>query len=211
MDYIDKFILEIKQKPLDVIKDLIETATPKETASYEMIKYSEDKLNIKLPEAYKKYITQYSNGDFYMLGVEPMVGVGKKIDGSLCKLCYSNEILMSNHDKEVFINQQHRSIRLNQLIPFTFSDSLELSNDHWAFICDKEYTDNDYPIGYISQVSKNVVCVLKNFEEWLRIFWEHNKDLKTYYVPVFHILFPDEEDRYEILRGLKIIDNKIFK
>lgn len=75
-----------------------------------------------------------------------------------------------------------------------------MSLDHWAFICDKKYADNDYPVDYISQDTENVVYVLKNFEEWIKIFWEHNKNKTTYYTPVFHIFYPTQDDRDEILR-----------
>lgn len=204
MSYINQFIKEIKEKPLEkILTTDLYTATPKNTASIDDIIYSEEKLGFKLPESYKKFVTEYSNGDFFMLGVEPICGVGPQTPETLAKLFFPFQVFFCSPEKEILIKPENRTVKLNQLISFTYQDVLDISNDHWVFICDKKYPNNDYPVGYISQNTHNIVYTLKNFEEWLKVFWDYNKALETDYLPVFHIFFPTQDDSDPILRELE--------
>ena len=54
-------------------------------------------------------------------------------------------------------------------------------------------------MGFVSQETGNVICMVKNFEEWLNLFWEFNKDRTKEYLPVIHGLIPDWEEREELL------------
>lgn len=201
MNYIDKCINELKQKPLDVVDDLMEIAKPKKTASINDILYSEKEFGVVLPESYKKFIKEYSNGDCCILGIEPFAGVGPITNESVFKLLRPGSLLDICSDTEVLIKPQNKTIKLNQLISFTYGDSLDISNDHWVFICDKDYPNNDYPVGYISQTTKNIVYMLNNFEEWLQIFWEYNKNVTNNYTSVFHIIFPTQDERESIINS----------
>ncbi|MEK3980903.1 hypothetical protein MKY37_17990 [Psychrobacillus sp. FSL K6-2836] len=64
------------------------------------------------------------------------------------------------------------------------------------------YEDNvpndEYRVGYVSQIEPRIVKVLDNFEEWLTLFWKQDdEDERTY--PVFYVLFPSYDERLEIL------------
>ena len=195
MIYIDKFISEIKEKIL-VNPDIIEQSTPEGLATQKDITASEDDLGIKLPESYKKFVSEYSNGDIYMLGAEPMNGVSKA--SRIVEPAY--KFLMESPKKEIKILPTNKTIKLDKLISFTSGDARELSNDHWVFICDKNYYNNEYPVGYVSFKTHNIVCLLSSFEEWIKVFWEYNKKLNTeYFFPVFHILYPDFIERDKLL------------
>lgn len=57
---------------------------------------------------------------------------------------------------------------------------------------------HDYRVAFISQISNKIVKVLDNFEEWLSIFWEINKDDEIG-KPVFYKFYPTFDDRVVIL------------
>lgn len=224
---VKEIVSHLKNKKLDVIEDMMGTATPLPVATSEEIADFEKRLGLILPDSYKEYLTTYSNGEMYLLGIEPMCGV--HIGETLCssfKLLYcvnteeeiehieetgltkewtKEEIekrkayLRKEWHKEAYIIPEKRYVHLKYLVPVTYGDYYEISNDHWAFICDKEYENHDYPMGFVSQCTGNIICVVKNFEEWLNLFWEFNKDRTKEYLPVIHGLIPDWEEREELL------------
>ena len=121
--------------------------------------------------------------------------------------CYCNErnsarILHSEPEKGSYIFPEKRYISPEKMIAFTYYDGYQQSNSHWAFICDKEYPDNDYPVGYVSDNTENVICVLKNFETWLDVFWQGNKNGRGMYSNVIMLLYPEYEDRMELVDDL---------
>lgn len=131
-----------------------------------------------------------------LFGIEPLVSLGLDASECLCDARTSDRLLhlKAEPDKKCYIFPEIRYIKQGQLIAFTFYDGYEISNSHWAFICDKEYPDNDYPVGYISADTGNIVCVLDNFETWLDVFWQGNKNRRGYYTNVIMILYPDYDD-----------------
>ncbi len=87
-----------------------------------------------------------------------------------------------------------------------------MSNNHWAFICDRNYPDNNYPVGYVSDDPEKIICVLESFEKWLEVFWKGNKDRNGEYESVFNLLYPDYEDRCSLRDDLnKPSDYTLYK
>ena len=201
IEYVHEIINKIKNKKLYLEGGMEENETPTSIATEEMIKEAEDYCKIKLPESFRTLLKEFSNGNIYMYGVEPMVGVG--LEHIMCSLmnCGNSLGLLSikDFDKECYIVPQDKLVKINQLVPFTFGNADQLSIDHWVFICDREYPNNEYPVGYITQGSHNIVCVLESFEKWLEIFWEGNKDLDGEYQAVISILFPDYRSLMDLL------------
>ena len=192
-----RIIAEMKEKDFDFDeKGLEDSAKPNTLATDELIEKSEKKLNIKYPETYKTFLKEYSNGNMVLFGIEPLVSLGLDASECLCDARTSDRLLhlKAEPDKKCYIFPEIRYIKQGQLIAFTFYDGYEISNSHWAFICDKEYPDNDYPVGYISADTGNIVCVLDNFETWLDVFWQGNKNRRGYYTNVIMILYPDYDD-----------------
>lgn len=192
-----RIIAEMKEKDFDFDeKGLEDSAKPNTLAADEMIEKSEKELNIKYPETYKTFLKEYSNGNIVLFGIEPLVSLGLDASECLCDARTSDRLLhlKDEPDKKCYIFPEIRYIKQGQLIAFTFYDGYEISNSHWAFICDKEYPDNDYPVGYISADTGNIVCVLDSFETWLDVFWQGNKNRRGYYTNVIMLLYPDYDD-----------------
>ncbi|MCQ4935947.1 SMI1/KNR4 family protein [Anaerotignum propionicum] len=201
IEYVHEIINKIKNKKLYLEGGMEENETPTSIATEEMINEAEDYCKIRLPDSFRTFLKEFSNGNLYMYGVEPLVGVG--LESKLCSLSkYTSSLRLlsiKDFEKECYIVPQDKLVKINQLVPFTFGNADQLSIDHWVFICDREYPNNEYPVGYITQGSHNIVCVLESFEKWLEIFWEGNKDLDGEYQAVISILFPDYHSLMDLL------------
>lgn len=211
---VKKIVAEMNAKEIDVESQLIEIATPTIKATDEMIEITEKNLGVILPESYKIFLKEYSNGNIFLLGVEPLVSVGLDVGKCRCTIRNSDLALHLTPcpNKECFIFPENRGVKLGQLIAFTYGDYYDMSNNHWAFICDRNYPDNNYPVGYVSDDPEKIICVLESFEKWLEVFWKGNKDRNGEYESVFNLLYPDYEDRCSLRDDLnKPSDYTLYK
>lgn len=170
---------------LSIINKEITVNFPKEVyqgkATDNQIKDAEARLNSKLPESFKKFITKISNG-MELFNTESIL--------STQELRKTNYKLNAYFDKPTIKVKDRGVIDSNQLISFTKGEFIDSSASHWVFICDKEYPDNEYPVGYITQSKANIVQVLDGgFKEWLETFWKGYEFGK--YKTVFSILHSD--------------------
>ena len=200
---IRRIISEMKQKEFDFDeKGLEDSAEPKSVATDEQIAKAEKNMGIKYPETYKTFLKEYANGEIVLFGIEPMISQGLEESECYCNERNSARILHIEPEKGSYIFPEKRYISPEKMIAFTYYDGDQQSNSHWAFICDKEYSDNDYPVGYITQETENIICVLKNFETWLDVFWQGNKNGRGNYDNVLMILYPEYDDRRELIDDL---------
>ena len=202
LENVREIITNLKIKKVHLVEDMVEASALNPCASEEEIKSAERNCGIIFPDSYKFFLREYANGGFFLLGAEPLMGVGHKVSPSLSKIKNSSFILMEKkQEKDCYIFPQKRSVLLKQLVPFTYGNSLEISNDHWAFLCDKKYPCNDYPVAYVSREEEDVICMLDNFEKWLEIFWRGNADRKGCdpYLPVINFLYPNWKERIDLL------------
>ena len=198
-----RIISEMKQKDFDFDeKGLEDSAEPKSVATDEQIAKAEKNMGIKYPETYKTFLKEYANGEIVLFGIEPMISQGLEESECYCNERNSARILHIEPEKGSYIFPEKRYISPEKMIAFTYYDGDQQSNSHWAFICDKEYSDNDYPVGYITQETENIICVLKNFETWLDVFWQGNRNGRGNYDNVLMILYPEYDDRRELIDDL---------
>jgi len=57
-----------------------------------------------------------------------------------------------------------------------------------------------YKVGFINGDTEDIIIVLENFEEWLTLFWNANKNSDEL-VSVFHSMYPEWEDREDLLQS----------
>ncbi len=198
-----RIIAEMKAKEFDFDeKGLEDSAEPKSVATDEQIAKAEKNMGIKYPETYKTFLKEYANGEIVLFGIEPMISQGLEESECYCNERNSARILHIEPEKGSYIFPEKRYISPEKMIAFTYYDGDQQSNSHWAFICDKEYSDNDYPVGYITQETENIICVLKNFETWLDVFWQGNRNGRGNYDNVLMLLYPEYDDRRELIDDL---------
>lgn len=184
---INDFIKEINTIYPDIDKN--------EVASDDLINEKEKSLGYKLPNSFKTFLKKFSNG-IMLLDSEPIGGVGKD-DDSPCGAIF---LASSRIEKNIIkIIPTKETITPDKLIAFSLYEAMDIANHFWAFICDKQYSDNEYRVGLISQYTENIVVVLDSFEEWLTVFWEANKNTDDV-VSVFHSMYKTWEEREELLR-----------
>ena len=183
---VQEFIAEFNERFPDV--DKIEGATD------EMIEACEQKLGVRLPASFVSFLQEFSNGIF-LLDWEPVGGVsGDAPCGEICKV----ENIIHDVAEEVEIVGPNEWVAAQRLISFSLFNAGDISNDHWVFICEENIPNNEYRVAFINQGGK-ILLVLDNFEEWLTIFWEANKDEDEIGMPVFHYFYPTFDERAKIL------------
>lgn len=212
-----EIIAEMKERGVGDVWGLQEEAAPTPCATDEDIHMAEEACGIRFPKSYKVFLKEYGGGGFLLFGAEWLTGVSEagRPGADLCDIRNSLRILYDydceeNWDREAYIFPAKKSVPLRRLVPFVYQNAVEVSNDHWAFLCDKEYPDNDYPVGFVLQGTGDVVCVLENFEKWLEVFWQGNvgapyEGTMAGYWPVFYLLYPDWDDR------MGLIDLSLFE
>lgn len=201
---------------LNIIGDEINRNYPKDLglvkATNKQIKDAEERLGVKLPESYKKFLCQISNGIILfntesIAAAEELCKTKDKLKG------YFNKPMVKTKIKDA------GEIDSNKLISFTHGEFMDSSANQWVFICDKDYPDNEYPVGYITQSKGIIVQVLEGgFKEWLETFWKGYEFGE--YKSVFSILHPDwdemsdlwdyseDEDEADIADGTYLFDNR---
>lgn len=184
---IDEFIEQFNEKYPDVDRF--------DAASDEMIATYEETLGYRLPVSFVKFLKEFSNGIF-LLDCEPIGGVSKDSpSGDICKV----DRIIPDIPNEILVVETKEWIESKRLISFTTFDAGDHSNNHWVFIYEDNVPDQEYRVGFVSQIEPRIVKVLDSFEEWLTLLWEteDEEDERTY--PVFYILFPSYDERLEIL------------
>lgn len=183
---IAELIRQLKQLYLD-----LDTAA---CADDKMIDSCEKEINFTLPLSFRYFLQNFPNGVF-LFDSEPIAGTSS--DSPCGRICKVKEILPDIPQK-VFIADTKEWVASSSLVSFTTYDAGDVSNNHWVFICGKDIPSNNYRVGFITQDSKTIVKVLADFEEWLRILFDHNKvnDIPT---PVFHALYPTFDERMKVL------------
>lgn len=179
---------------INEFSDRVPPAERFDVATTSTISTFEEKLGYRLPSSYKEFLMEFSNG-ILLLGWEPIGGVDK--DSPCGEICTVERIIPDVPSK-VLIEETSELIDSNRLISLTMFDGGESTNDHWVFICEDGIPNNDYRLGYIGQSCKSIVKVVDNFEKWLEIFWEGNKDAEKA-EPTFYVLYPDYDERGKIL------------
>lgn len=151
-------------------------------------------IGVKLPQSYKQFISEFSNGIF-LLDCEPIGGISEV---SPCGQIRKSKMIIPDLPDRIWVRETGERFDADRLISLTTFDAAENSNDHWVFLCEDGVDRNEYRLGFISQRSKVIVQTLPSFEEWLTIFWDHD-DVNGVGVPVFHALYPTIEERNQIL------------
>lgn len=166
-----------------------------EIASDDLINEKEISLGFKLPDSFKTFLKEFSNG-IMLLDSEPIGGVGDD-DDSPCGSIFLASLQINKNIIEITPTKE--TISPDKLIVFSLYDAMDSANHFWAFICDKEYPKNEYRVGLVSQCTENIVVVLDSFEEWLTVFWNANKNSEDV-VSVFHSMYKTWEEREDLLR-----------
>lgn len=183
---IKEFITQFNKRYPDI--DRFDSATDEMIAAYEKM------LGYPLPISFVNFLKNFSNGIF-LLDCEPIGGVSENSPCS--EICKVNRII-PDIPNEVLIVETNESIESTRLVSFTMFDAGDTSNNHWVFLCEDGIPNNDYRVGFISQMSNKMVKVLGNFEEWLTIFWR-NDDEDEQGTPVFYSIYPEYDERVVIL------------
>lgn len=187
-------------------------------ATDEDVLFSETQHNVNLPNAYKTFVRDFSNG-IQLLEKENIFGVGSDNGDPLhdnFTICAADVILQKDKHEAIAIKPLGQKIQLSKLICFAVGNMEELSDDCWVFLCDETVGLNhkgEYKIGYLAKHNMDaaILLVLDSFEQWLNILWQYNMDkLDDFHEKmknVFSILIPEWDDRMDYVDFIRDIDD----
>lgn len=132
-------------------------------ASEQDIEMTEATLKTSLPESYKIFLKEFSNGAYlYMCQEVSSVGEGNEQIYAIHKQKWTKE---DRNAIASFYNDEQVKIEFQKLIPF----SLDSNGNTWCFVIDNNYPDNEYPIAYLDMDKYLLYGKLSGFVEWLSI------------------------------------------
>lgn len=179
-------------------------------ATLQDIEDSELECRVTLPNAYKTFVREYSNG-LQLLEKENVFGVGKENGNPFhdnFTIYTANVILRREGNDEIEVKPCGRNIQLSKLVCFSAGNMEELSEDCWVFICDETFglnEHNEYRIGYLAKHNQAIaiILVLDSFEQWLNILWNYNQDkldhFNTKMRNVLSVLIPVWDQRMDFV------------
>jgi len=145
-------------------------ATPDEVARTESL------IGAKLPESYRQFVTEFSNGA-YLFMIQEVSAVGKgsrKIDpiqNSFHHRWTTGEPLTPDALEADIEFREGGSVKRTHLIPF----SLDENGNEWCFVADRLGEDGEYPVAYLS--ASRLFGRLENFAAWLRTLIDHQEEV----------------------------------
>ncbi len=155
-------------KVLDELARFEHELRPQATDS--AVRKTEALIGIKLPESYRQFVTEFSNGAYlFMLQEVSAVGDGNKQIRPIQEILHrawttGKELTPEELNTDIEFRDGGTTKRKN-LVPF----SLDHNGNTWCFIVEEIDKDNEYPIAYLDNSSLRLFGRLENFAAWLRI------------------------------------------
>ena len=154
---------------------------PKATA--EDVEKTEMLIGLRLPESYRQFVTEFSNGAYlFMLQEVSAVGDGNKqiapIQNIFHRVWTTGETLTAEELEADIEFREGGSVKRKYLIPF----SLDHNGNEWCFVAESMGADNEYPVAYLNNSNPKLFGRLENFAAWLKILIDSGDEvIRTLY------------------------------
>jgi hypothetical protein len=164
-----------------MIDDLI--ATLREEGQHETyapatatdIQKTEEALGKQLPESYKAFVREFSNGA-YLFEIQEVSAVG---DGNaqIASIQDIDRIGQGDPD-EVIRFREGGETRYGNLVPF----GLDANGNEWCFVVEGNPAGNEYAVAYLDTSGRKLYGRQSGFTEWLSILVkEQDEVIRTLY------------------------------
>lgn len=166
-----------------MIKDVIKTIQA-DSACHELydaadeheIGMTENALKVKLPESFRCFLKNVSNGAYlYMTQEVSAVGRGNQQIAPIQTLDVKKLIYKDDVEEWVPIRGGGR-VRLHQLIPF----SLDSNGNAWCFIAEDSIRGNEYRVAYLDCHNPKLYGLMGHFTAWLQTLMEGKMEVIRY-------------------------------
>jgi SMI1-KNR4 cell-wall len=128
-----------------------------------------------LPDSYKRFVSEFSNGA-YLLGIQEVsaVGDGNRQISAIQKI---DRVAPGEADETIPFREGGET-RYGNLVPF----GLDSNGNEWCFIVDSGRPGNEYDVAYFSTAERRLYGKLSGFTEWLStLVREHDEVIRTLY------------------------------
>ncbi len=144
-------------------------------ASQADIEMTETALGRKLPDSFKRFVGEFSNGA-YLFEVQEVSAVG---DGNRQIGAIQDARAPDDGDaNEVIPFREGGETRYGDLIPF----GLDSNGNEWCFVVDGNPAGNEYAVAYLDTTGRKLYGKLDSFDEWLSILVkEQDEVIRTLY------------------------------
>jgi hypothetical protein len=149
---------------------------PKATAKD--VEKTETLIGISLPESYRQFVTEFSNGAYlFMLQEVSAVGDGNKQIRPIQNIVNHSWVTgqaLTLEDLETEVEfRDGGTVKRRGLIPF----SLDHNGNGWVFLTERLDTDYEYSVAYLSNSSCKLYGRLNNFAAWLKILIDSGNEV----------------------------------
>lgn len=142
-------------------------------ASIGEVEKTEMAIEHPLPESFKQFVTQFSNGA-YLFELQEVNAVG---DGNEQIVAVQN-ITREDEPGELIPFRDGGETRLNSLAPF----GLDANGNEWCFVVEPRRPENGYDVAYFDTSGRKLYGKLPGFSEWLSVLVrEQNEVIRTLY------------------------------
>jgi hypothetical protein len=144
-----------------------------EPASAEDVAKTETALGHPLPDSYKQFVSQFSNGAYlYELQEVSAVGHGNQ------QIVAIQNIERKGDPDDVIAFREGGETRFGNLIPF----GLDANANEWCFVVEPGRIANEYDVAYFDTEGRKLYGKLGGFTDWLDVLTrEQDEVIRTLY------------------------------
>jgi len=143
-------------------------------ANPEAVAVTEAALGQLLPDSYKTFVQEFSNGA-YLFEIQEVSAVG---EGSRQIMAIQNIQRPPAHATDVIPFREGGSTTYGRLIPF----GLDGNGNEWCFVADGELPGREYTVAYHHPAVRKLFGQLPSFTDWLeRLIQTRNEVIRTLY------------------------------
>jgi hypothetical protein len=141
------------------------------TADANDIAVTEKAIGKSLPESYKKFVREFSNGAYlYTLQEVSAVGAG---NNKICAIQNIRPFSLPGKPNQKIPFHDGGQAAYEFLIPF----GLDSNANEWCFIAQEGIIDNEYEVGYLHTEGLKLYGRMKNFSGWVQMLTEKQDEL----------------------------------
>ena len=140
-------------------------------------------IGISLPESYRQFVTEFSNGA-YLLMLQEVSAVGdgneqiRPIQDIFHRRWTTGEALAPEELEAEIGFREGGTVKRRHLVPF----SLDHNGNEWCFVAESLGADNEYPVAYLDNQNPKLFGRLENFAVWLKVLIDGgNEVIRTLY------------------------------
>jgi hypothetical protein len=139
-------------------------------ATVEDVEKTEALIGVSLPESYRQFVTEFSNGAYlFMLQEVSAVGDGNKqivpIQNIFHRIWTTGKVLTLEELETDIEFREGGTVKRKYLVPF----SLDHNGNEWCFVVESLGVDNEYPVAYLNSSNPQLFGRLENFAAWLKV------------------------------------------